>query len=131
MSEIEGSSSEYKALLTNLFIQKVVLKEVKLKDETSRECLLIYIPYPCLKALKDAHQVLVPELEHCLEKPVIITAIRKIQSRWRKIHKSQKRPFSRTLTSVHNAILEDMVYPSEIIGRRERYRVNGSRFHKM
>jgi len=73
----------------------------------------------------------VPELENHFDKPVIITAARKIQSRFRKIHRSQKRPFSRTLTKVHDSILEDIVYPSEIIGRRERYRVNGTRFHKM
>ena len=114
-----------------MFIQKVVIKELELKGNKKAECVLIYIPYPCLKVMRAAHQQLVPELEHLMDKPVIITAARKIQSRRRKIHRSQKRPFSRTLTHVHEAILEDLVYPSEIIGKRERYRVNGTRFYKV
>lgn len=35
---------------------------------------------------------------------------------------------SRTLTHVHNAILEDIVYPAEIIGKRIRFRVGGRLF---
>merc|ERR1712151_79902 len=62
---------------------------------------------------------------------VLLTAVRKIQSRWKKVHRSQKRPSSRTLTHVHNAVLDDLVFPSEIIGKRERYRVDGSRFYKV
>ena len=93
--------------------------------------LLVYIPYPCLKLMRNAHEQLVPELEKHLGSTVLLTAARRIQSRWRKVHRSQKRPVSRTLTHVHNAVLDDLVFPSEIIGKRERYRVDGSRFYKV
>ena len=39
----------------------------------------------------------------------------------------QKRPRSRTLTMVHDNILEDLVYPSEIVGKRTHIKLDGSR----
>jgi small subunit ribosomal protein S7e len=39
--------------------------------------------------------------------------------------------FSRTLTSVHDAILHDLVYPAEITGKRIRIKTDGSRLFKV
>jgi len=38
---------------------------------------------------------------------------------------------SRTLVAVHNAILDDLVYPAEIVGKRTRIRLDGSRLFKV
>jgi len=41
------------------------------------------------------------------------------------------RPRSRTLTTVHDGILEDVVYPAEIVGKRVRYHLDGAKVMKV
>ena len=61
---------------------------------------------------------------------VVLIATRRIL-RPPKKGSAANRPRSRTLTSVHEAILEDLVYPSEIVGKRIRYRLDGSRIMRV
>ncbi|KAL9375036.1 hypothetical protein Peur_031915 [Populus x canadensis] len=42
-----------------------------------------------------------------------------------------QRSRSRTLTAVHEAMLEDLVMPAEIAGKRIRYRIDGSKIMKV
>uniref|UniRef100_A0A5F4W3R2 40S ribosomal protein S7 n=1 Tax=Callithrix jacchus TaxID=9483 RepID=A0A5F4W3R2_CALJA len=73
---------------------------------------------------------LVRELEKKFSgKHVVFIAQRRIlpkPTRKSRTKNKQKRPRSRTLTAVHDAILEDLVFPSEIVGKRIRVKLDGS-----
>ena len=59
------------------------------------------------------------------DKHVLIVADRKIVSKTART--TQKRPRSRTLTAVHECLLNELVYPSEIVAKRTRVNVDGKR----
>jgi small subunit ribosomal protein S7e len=61
---------------------------------------------------------------------VVIVATRRIV-RPPKKGSAVVRPRTRTLTAVHDGILEDVVYPAEIVGKRVRYRLDGSKIVKV
>ena len=70
------------------------------------------------------------------DRQVIFLAMRRILPRPKRSNRSrtnqtQKRPRSRTLTAVYDAILTDLVYPVEIVGKRTRTRVDGSKLLKV
>merc|ERR1712118_634880 len=91
-------------------------------------------PFRMLKAYHRIQQRLVRELEKKFSgRHIVIIAQRTILgkrfSRSKKV--SGPRPRSRTLTSVHEAILEDLVYPTEIVGKRTRCKTDGNKILKV
>ena len=72
-------------------------------------------------------------LEQQYEKPVLIVANRTIlgKSFNRKTGAKGPRPRSRTLTKVQDAILEDLVFPTEIVGKRTRCKTDGTKIIKV
>ncbi len=70
------------------------------------------------------------------DRHVLFLASRRIlpkpkRSKRSRTSQKQKRPHSRTLTAVHDAILHDVVYPVEIVGKRTRTREDGSKVLKV
>jgi len=130
LTDIENNTNELKAELRSLYI--VAAREV---DTTGgKKAIVIFVPFPQLQNFHKIQQRLVRELEKKFSgKHVVIIAQRKIlpkPSRNNRV-KRQRRPRSRTLTAVHDAILEDLVYPTEIVGRRIRVRLDNSRLFKV
>merc|ERR1719450_986817 len=65
------------------------------------------------------------------KKHVVFVANRTILDKNFRRRGFQVRPRSRTLTSVHESMLEDVVGPTEIFGKRTRIGVDGSKLMKI
>jgi len=126
--ELESTARDLAPDLTDLFI--VAAKEVAV--EANKKAVVVFVPFRQHTKYKKIQQRLVRELEKKLNRPVVIIAQRTIlsQSHSRKTG-GQIRPRSRTLTAVHNAVLEDLVYPTLIVGKRLRVKLDGSRLLKV
>merc|ERR1711936_1165367 len=123
-------NSDLKASLRELHI--TAAKEVECA--AGKKAIGLFVPVPQLKAFQKIQVRLVRELEKKFSgKHVVFIAQRKILAKpTRKANKlKQKRPRSRTLVAVHTAVLDDMVYPAEIVGKRTRIRLDGSRLFKV
>lgn len=124
--QIEMSASEMKAEMKDLYISAA--KEVDVSD--GRKAIIIFVPFKLLKGFHKVQPRLVSELEKKFSgKHVVFIAQRTILSKEsvRSKKLSSVRPRSRTLTSVQESILEDIVYPTEIVGKRIRYKTGGTR----
>jgi len=126
---LEATSNELKGALRDLYI--TAAKEV---DCGGSKAIILYVPYKLLKSYNKIQVKLVRELEKKFSgKTVIVLAQRTIlgKSYIRSSKTTGLIPRSRTLTKVHEAILDDLVYPTEIMGKRTRCKVDGSRVLKV
>eukprot|EP01097_Dermamoeba_algensis_P005429 TRINITY_DN3451_c0_g1_i2.p1 TRINITY_DN3451_c0_g1~~TRINITY_DN3451_c0_g1_i2.p1 ORF type:complete len:184 (+),score=46.71 TRINITY_DN3451_c0_g1_i2:67-618(+) len=134
LHDLESNSNELRADLKELKVVSVRDVVVPAKPQ-SRHALVIFVPYPQLKAFHKIQKRLVHELEKKFSgKHVVIVGQRRILKKPSKTDRNplkQKRPRSRTLTAVHDALLDDLVYPTDITGKRTRYRLNGSVQYKV
>lgn len=93
------------------------------------------MPIPQQKVFQKIQIILVRELEKKFSgKHVVVIGERKIlpkPTRKARNPLKQKRPRSRTLTAVYDAILEDLVFPAEIVGKRVRVKLDGSQLVKV
>jgi small subunit ribosomal protein S7e len=98
-----------------------------------KKAIVIYVPVPLLKQFHKVQQRLTRELEKKFsDRHIVFIADRRILRKpGRKSRVKQARPRSRTLTSVHEKYLEDLVYPTEIVGKRTRVKVDGSKTIKV
>merc|ERR1711976_438217 len=94
--------------------------------------IVVHFPFRVWKNVKKIQGRLIRELEKKMNKKhVIFVANRTILDKNFRRKGLKVRPRSRTLTAVHDAILEDVVGPTEIVGRRTRVSVDGSKLMKI
>jgi len=124
LSSASSSEPEYKDLVF------VDAKEFQATGEN--KVVVVHIPLRWNHQYRKVQGKLVRELEKKLAgRTVVLVARRKILPKAKKGARGasglRKRPISKTLTAVHDKILEDIVYPVEIVGKRIRFRQDGSR----
>ncbi|KAF2284516.1 hypothetical protein GH714_026005 [Hevea brasiliensis] len=124
--DLENTNQELKSDMKDLYINSAIQIDVA----GNRKAVVIHVPFRLRKAYRKIHVRLVRELEKFSGKDVILIATRRILRPPRKGSAAQ-RPRSRTLTAVHEAMLEDIVLPAEIVGKRTRYRIDGSKIMKV
>jgi len=127
--ELEITSKEMSADLRDLFFLSA--KEVEAAN--GKKAVIIFVPYRLHKRFQKLQSRLIRELEKKFSgKHVTIVAQRTILSKnYARQNPGQLRPRSRTLTAVHTAVLDDIVYPTQIVGKRIRFRADGSRLLKV
>ncbi|CAA7038564.1 unnamed protein product [Microthlaspi erraticum] len=109
--DLENTNQELKSDLKDLYINQAVHLDIS----GNRKAVVIYVPIRLRKAFRKIHSRLVRELEKKFSgKDVIFVATRRIV-RPPKKGSAVQRPRNRTLTSVHESMLEDVAYPAEIV----------------
>ncbi|CAN6337961.1 unnamed protein product [Urochloa humidicola] len=121
--DLENGNQELMSDLKDLYINGALQMDVS----GNRKAVIIYVPYRLQKSYKKIHVRLIRELEKKFSgKDVVLVMTRRIV-RPPKKGSAVIRPHSRTLTAVHDGILEDVVYPAEIVGKRVRYHSDGAK----
>ena len=125
-------SGSMKSDLSRLYI--VAAKEVEVPG--GKPAIVCFVPFKLLRAFHTVQAQLIREMEKKFNgQHVLIIAQRQIygMSYKRRTSKGSKgpRPRSRTLTNVQEAILDDLVYPTEIVGKRTRFATDGSKTMKV
>jgi small subunit ribosomal protein S7e len=129
LADLETNVPELKGELRSLHF--VGAKEVDING--SPRAIVLLVPVPQLKAYQKIQTRLVRELEKKFSgKHFMIIAQRRILPKeTKKRPAAQLRPRSRTLTEVHRNILDELVFPSSITGKRIRAKTDGSTFMKV
>ncbi|XP_039741996.1 40S ribosomal protein S7-like [Pteropus medius] len=123
--------SYLKAQLRELTI--TAAKEIEVGG--GRKAIIIFVPVPQLKSFQKIQVRLVCKLEKKFSgKHIVFIAQRRIlpkPTQKSRTKNKQKHPKMRTLTALHDAILEDLASPSEIVGKRIRVKLDSSRLIKV
>jgi small subunit ribosomal protein S7e len=130
LANLQQSAAEIKNDLKDLYI--TAAKQVDVAS--GRKAIVIFVPYRLHSAFKKIQARLVRELEKKFSgRHVVIIAQRTILGKgYSRSNKTNgPRPRSRTLVAVQEAILDDLVFPTEIVGKRTRVRLDGSKLLKV
>ncbi|KAI5476417.1 hypothetical protein MNV49_007795 [Pseudohyphozyma bogoriensis] len=112
-------------------LQISAAREVDVKG--GKKAVVVFVPVPQVKAFHKVQGRLTRELEKKFsDRHVVFIGQRRMMRKPTRVSRvKQQRPRSRTLKEVHEKILEDLVFPTEIVGKRIRQNVDGSKVIKV
>jgi len=127
--DIEVSPScDFKAELKDVVISGAQELEVK----AGKKAVIVHFPYKSWRVVAKIHGKLLREVEKKLSKRhVLFTADRTMMNKNFKRQGIAVRPRSRTLTSIHDAILDDIVAPLQIGGKRTKVTADAPKILKV
>lgn len=104
----------------------------ELQTPDNKTCFLVQVSEDSVSALQKVHQEVVKKLESKFSNPVVIVPNRKrINGNLFRKYRGTKVPRNQTLTHVYDTLLEDIVYPAVITGKRIRYPKSKGRVFKI
>ena len=122
--DFANSNANLRDMLNKLTVKEVREFAIKREGKATTRALLVYLPYPFHKNQSEAVMRLMQELTKKLNALVFMSAKRTMIHN-RSAYK-QKIPRSRTLTAVYESLLDDLIAPADILGKRRRYRLGGA-----
>ena len=129
IKDYANSNSELRDLLNQLTIRKVREFAVTENNKTVEKALLVYLPFAFHQKQPQAVVRLMSEIRKKKSVQVFMTAQRTM------VHPrggyKQKIPRSRTLTAVYESLLDDLISPADILGKRIRHRLGGAQIWKI
>ena len=115
---------------TKEYAKKILIMKAEMVDANPKY-LLIRVPYKSLEPLRKVQKELIENLEKKFSAPIIIVGWRTIISKVVKAKGKQRRPLSKTLTAVNQSLMDDVVYPNVIAGKRIRFTKEGTEIYKI
>lgn len=99
------------------------------EDKKSTTSIVVYLPYIFIRDNKALIPKIVNEIQKRRNQHAFVISKRTMVNK--NADFKQIIPRNRTLTSVYDSILEDLITPAMIVGKRTRYRLNGSQLVKI
>ena len=129
LHKLQEQDSTLKRNLENLKIDSV--SDIAL-GERDKKCYLIKVNQDSWRNVTPVLSDVVKKLEAHFNCPVIVVCNRKqINGKIFKKFKGTTTPRQNTLTSVYDSLLEDILFPASIIGKRVRHFKTGGRLFKV
>ncbi len=127
LGQLEATHTALKEALAGLTVSNV--KEIDV--EGGRKAVILFVPFPSLAGWRKVSKQVVDELEKKLTNSHVLIIANRTMISEKAFNRNTKtagvRPRSRTLKAVQEAILDDIVAPSEIVGKRIRVKTDGSK----